>query len=75
MLCICFSDDRTTTTKSATDDRLPKPKRAAELREQGRRKRGRPMLRWEDCVKRDMRKSGEEEDWTKKTIYGGGWKN
>ena len=30
------------------DERLPK--RAAELREQGRRRRGRPMLRWEDCV-------------------------
>ena len=34
------------------DDRLPK--RAAELREQGRRRRGRPILRWEDCVKRDV---------------------
>ena len=31
------------------DDRLPK--RAAELREQDRRRRGRPRLRWEDCVK------------------------
>ena len=30
------------------DDRLPK--RAAELREQGRRRRGRTRLRWEDCV-------------------------
>ena len=37
------------------DDRLPK--RAAELREQGRRTRGRPMLIWEDCVKRDVRKA------------------
>ena len=36
------------------DDRLPK--RAAELREQGRRRRGRPRLRWEDCVKRDVRR-------------------
>ena len=52
------------------DDRLPK--RAAELREQGRRRRGRPMLRW-DCVKRDVRKAGEEEDW-KKTRDRGGWK-
>ena len=25
------------------------------------------MLRWEDCVKRDARKAGEEEDWKKKT--------
>ena len=42
------------------DDRLPK--RAAELREQGRRRRGKLWLRWEDCVKRDVRKAGEEED-------------
>ena len=37
------------------DDRLPK--RAAELRELGRRRRGRPRLRWEDCVKRDVKKT------------------
>ena len=54
------------------DDRLPK--RAAELREQGRRRRGRPRLRWENCFKRDVRKAGEQEDWTKKTGYTGGWK-
>ena len=54
------------------DDRLPK--RAAELREQGRRRRGRPRLRWEDCVKRDVRKAGEDEDWKKKTRDRGGWK-
>ena len=47
------------------DDRLPK--RAAELREAGRRRRGRPRLRWEDCVKRDVKKTGEEGDWKKKT--------
>ena len=54
------------------DDRLPK--RAAELREQERWRRGMPMLRWEDCVKRDVRKAGEEEDWKKKTRDWGGWK-
>ena len=43
------------------DDRLPK--RAAELCEEGRMRRGRPRLRWEDCVERDARKAGEEEDW------------
>ena len=35
------------------DDRLSK--RAAELCEQGRRRRGRPRLRWKDFVKRDVR--------------------
>ncbi len=54
------------------DDRLPKT--ATELREEGRRKRGSPRLRWEDCVKRDARKLGEEEDWKKKTRDVGGWK-
>ncbi len=55
------------------DDRVPK--RAVELREDGRRRRGRPRLRWEDCVKIDVRKAGEEEDWKKKTRDRGGWKN
>ena len=54
------------------DDRLPK--RAAELREQGRMRRGRPRLRWEECVKRYVRKAREEEDWKKKTRARGGWK-
>ena len=54
------------------DDRLPK--RAAELREKGRRRRGIPRLRWEDCVKRDVREAGEEEDCKKKTGDRGGWK-
>ena len=54
------------------DDRLPK--RAAELREQGRRRRGRPRLRWEDCVKRDVKKAGEEGDWKKKTEDRVGWR-
>ena len=40
------------------DARLPM--RAAELREEGRRRRGRPRLRWKDCVKRDVKKAGEE---------------
>ena len=31
-------------------------------------------MRWKDCVKRDVRKAGEEEDWKKKTRDGGGWK-
>ena len=54
------------------DDRLPN--RAAELREESRRRRGRPRLRWKDSVKRDARKAGEGEDWKKKTRDIGGWK-
>ena len=56
------------------DDRLSK--RAAELREQCRRRRGRPILRmrWEDSVKRNVRKAGEEEDWKKKIRDRRGWK-
>ena len=42
------------------DGRLPT--RAAELREEGRRRRVRARLIWEDCVKRDVRKAREEED-------------
>ena len=33
------------------------------------------MLRWEDRVKRDVRKAGAEEDWKKKKKRDqGGWK-
>ena len=56
------------------DGRLPK--RAAELglHEEGRMRRGRPRLRWEDYVERDARKAGAEEGWKKKTRDRGGWK-
>ena len=45
------------------DERLPK---RSETNKQGCRKRGRPQLRWEDCVKRDLRKAEEEEKWREK---------
>ena len=54
------------------DDRLAN--RAAYIREQGRRRRGRSRLRWADCIKRDVKKGGEEGDWKKKTGEREGWK-
>ena len=54
------------------DDR--RPNREAELRELGSRRRGRPRLTWEDCVKIDVRKTGEEKDWMKTTRDRGGWR-
>ena len=41
------------------DKRLPK---MSETKKQGGcKKRGRPQLRWEDCVKRNLRKAEEED--------------
>ena len=41
------------------DDKLPKISETK--KHDGCRKRGRPQLRWENCVKRDLRKAEEEE--------------
>ena len=52
------------------DDKLPK--RDETKKQEGSRKRGRPQLRWEDCVKRDMRilKAEAEEKWREKATTG-----
>ena len=38
-------------------------KRAEVETHQGCRERERPQLRWEDCVRRDIRRSWEDERW------------
>ena len=50
------------------DDKLPK--RAETKKQDGFRKRGRPQLKWEDCVKRDLRKADEEENGKKRQTTG-----
>ena len=43
------------------DERLPKGSETKNHK--GCRKRGRPLLSWEDCVNSDLRKAEEEEKW------------
>ena len=38
-------------------------KRANRLREQGKKKRGRLWLKWEDCVRRDINNVGVFGEW------------
>ena len=54
------------------DDKLPK--RSETKKQEGFRKRGRRQLRWEDCVKRDLRKAEGEEKWREKANNRDQWK-
>ncbi len=54
------------------DDKLPK--RSEITKQEGFRKRGRPHLRWEDCVKRGLRKEEEEEQWRERANNRDQWK-
>ena len=53
------------------DERLPK--RSETKKQEGCRKRGRPQLRWGDCVKRDLSKAEEEEKYRVKAINRDQW--
>ena len=50
------------------------PKRSEIKKQECFRKRGRPQLRWEDCVKIDLRKAKEEEKWREKANSRDQWK-
>ena len=50
------------------DERLPK--RSETKKQESCGKRERPQLRWEDCVKRDLRKAEEEEKWRERPATG-----
>ena len=50
-------------------------KRTSKLREKGRRKRGRPCLGWEDCVRRDICKVGVVGDWRELGEDKGRWRS
>ena len=53
------------------EDRLSK--RTWKAEEGGRRRRGRPKLRWKDCVKRDLERTGTNgQEW--KTIAEDRWR-
>ena len=54
------------------EDKLPK--RSETKKKEGCRKRGRPQLRWEYCVKRDLRNVEEEDKWREKASNRGQWK-
>ena len=50
-------------------------KRVDRLREQGRRKRGRPQFIWEDCVRRDISKVGVVGEWRELAEDRWGWRS
>ena len=54
------------------DERLQK--RSQTNKQEGCRKRGRPQLKWEDCVKRDLRKAEEDGKWREKANIRDQWK-
>ena len=54
------------------DDKLPK--RSETKKQEGFRKLGIPQLRWEDCVKRDLRKAEEEDKWRENDNTRDQWK-
>ena len=56
------------------NERCKLQKRAETNKQEGSRKRGRPQLRWEDYVKRVLRKAEEEENLREKANNRDRWK-
>ena len=48
--------------------------KAEVIKQPNHRKRGRPQLRWDDCIKRDVRKAEEGDNWTEKAADWEKWK-
>ena len=46
------------------------PKRAEVVKQRGRRKKGRSQLRWEDCVKRDVKKKEDKKSGGMRLLLG-----
>ena len=50
------------------------PRRAFDLNVEGIRRRGRPRIRWEDTIKKDLKKIGVDGDWKQLASDGRRWK-
>ena len=62
-------------TRSARMNEDRSPKRSETNKQGNCIGRGIPqLLRWEDCMKRDLRKAEEEDEWGEKAIYKERWK-
>ena len=50
------------------------PNKVQVMKHPGHGKRDRPQLRWEDCIKKDVRKAKEADKWREKAVSREKWK-